>query len=407
MALTPAAAQALLMELATPLPAEAIGLLQARGRILAAPVVADRDLPASDRSAMDGYACRARDTASPPQSLQVLGTVAAGDPPSLTISPGTCVRIYTGAVIPSGADCVVMQEVAEASPEGSVLFRVPATAGQHVLRRGEDTQAGRQVLPSGGVLGPAQLSVCAAVGQDPVTVFGQPRVRLIPTGSELKQASEAVEAHELRETNSYAVRGLIETLTPAQVMAEAPLPDDPVLLRAALASVALSADVVVTIGGASVGPRDFLGGVVREMGGTIHAERLLMKPGKPVVLATLGSVLLLGLPGSPLACLTAARILLIPLLLRLAGHAEPLRTAQITARLTTQVINKPGRTRFLLVRLTPDDAGVLRATPVQTASVADLVAAATADALLELPPETDTALPDAPYRCWMLHGWPV
>jgi len=406
MALTPAAAQALLIELATPLSAEAIGLLQARGRILAAPVVTDRDLPARDRSAMDGYTCRASDTASG-QPLRIAGTIAAGDRPSLTISPGSCARIFTGAVIPAGADCVVMQEVAEAGPEGTVSFRMPATAGQHILRRGEDAQAGHQVLPAGSVLGPSQLSVCAAVGADPVTVFGQPRVRLIPTGSELKQASEAVEAHELRETNSYAVRGLIETLTPAQVMVDAPLPDDPVLLRAALASAALTADVVVTIGGASVGPRDFLAGVVRELGGTIHAERLLMKPGKPVVLATLGSALLLGLPGSPLDCLTAARILLIPLLLRLAGHAEPLGMAQSTARLTTQVINKPGRTRFLLVHLTLDEAGVLRATPVQTASVADLVAAATADALLELPPETDAALPDAPYRCWMLHGWLV
>lgn len=404
MALTPAQALQLLFALATPLPQESIGLVQGRGRILATPILADRDLPACDRSAMDGYACLASDTTAG-SPLTCLGVLSAGDASRFTVTPGSCVRVFTGAPIPEGADCVVMQEVSIAEEGGLIRIAKAHQSGQHILHRGEDALAGAMLLETGTILGPAQLSVCAAVGANTLEVIRLPQVTIVPTGSELLPVEAAVESHSLRESNSHGVRAMVELLSPAQVRVASPAIDDLATLSAALEAAMQGADVVVTVGGASVGAKDFIQQAVVQLGGTVHADKMLMKPGKPVIVATIGNTLVLGLPGSPLACLTTARVLLLPLLRFLAGYIDPLGP-RISACLSEATSHKPGRPRFALVSLAVDGSAQIQATPISTASVADLVAAGRADGLLEIEASGELLGPGTVWPCWLLGTWP-
>ncbi|HYE78315.1 MAG TPA: molybdopterin molybdenumtransferase MoeA, partial [bacterium] len=215
MALHPHQARALVGDLLTPLPPETVPLEDAHHRLLAAPIYADRDLPPTDRAAMDGYACRAADTASP-HPLIVTGTVAAGAPAPTAVTPGEAIRIFTGAVVPRGADCVVMQEAVDAV-DNQIRVRVPAAVGQHILKRGEDARAGDELLGPGTILDAAQLAVCAAVGATAVAVRRRPRVAVFATGSELKHAADPVAPHEIRSSNTLALAALLRDLGQAEV----------------------------------------------------------------------------------------------------------------------------------------------------------------------------------------------
>ena len=270
-------AQELIRAEIVPLGVERLALAEAHERILAAPIAAARDLPGSDISMMDGYALRAADAPGP---LRVAFEVAAGDAPSPRgLEAGEAARIFTGAPLPPGADCVAMQEQCESEGDRVVLQRA-AQAGQHLRRRGEEMRAGAAVLARGTLLGAAELSLAAGAGATQVAVHARPRVAILATGDELLPLGATPQPGQLVETNSLAL---------AQACREAgavPLllgisRDDPQEIAARLR--AADADLLVTTGGASVGDHDHASDALALLGGALLFHGLAIRPGKPAL----------------------------------------------------------------------------------------------------------------------------
>lgn len=301
-----------------PLPAEQVPVEQAGGRALAGPVVALRDQPAADISMMDGYALRAAEAGA---ALQVAGEIAAGDAPwTRALGPGEAARIFTGAPLPPGADCVVMQEQAQRDGSSVRVLAAPK-AGQHIRRRGEELTAGTAALPAGLVLGPTELSLAAACGAAAVSVRRRPRVALLSTGSELVAVGSAPAPGQIIETNSLALRPLCE-LAGAEVRWLGIAPDSTEAIAARLRDA--DADVLVTTGGASVGDHDHAQAALLALGGGLVFHTVAIRPGKPVLFGTASrGRLVFGLPGNPAAA-TLAFELFVRLALRiLAGDPRP------------------------------------------------------------------------------------
>ncbi|HYZ88370.1 MAG TPA: molybdopterin molybdotransferase MoeA, partial [Myxococcales bacterium] len=264
------------------LPGEEVPLADAGGRILSREVAAARDLPGTDISMMDGYAVRSADASQP---LRVVYEVAAGDaPPAHALATGEAARIFTGAPVPAGADCVVMQEhVARNGNEVRIGAANPPKAGQHIRRRGEEVRAGAPVLPRGTVLGAAELSLAAACEAARVQVHRRPRVAVLTTGNELVAVGQRPPPGKLVETNSHAL---------AQLAREAGA--EPILLGIAgdrVEEIArklsdVEADVLVTTGGASVGDHDHAQAALERLGGRLLFHTVAIRPGKPVLFGT-------------------------------------------------------------------------------------------------------------------------
>jgi len=325
------------------LPGQDVPLAEAGGRVLARHVAAARDLPGTDISMMDGYALRASDVAG---ALRVVYEVAAGDaPPERALQPGEAARIFTGAPVPGGADCVVMQE--HAARSGTELRVGPAhepKAGQHIRRRGEEVRAGATVLPAGTRLGPAELSLAAACEAARVQVHRRPRVAVLTTGDELVALGQEPAPGKLVETNSHAL---------AQLAREAGA--EPVLLGIASDSVEQIAaklvdaevDVLVTTGGASVGDHDHAQAALERVGGRLVFHTVAMRPGKPVLFGTASrGRLVFGLPGNPAAAMLGFELFVRLALRILSGDPEP-RRPRVRAELRGGALSRiPGLTFF-------------------------------------------------------------
>jgi len=330
-----------------PLVCEQVVLDDALGRCLAQEVRAAWDLPPHDGSAVDGYAVRSADVreadARGPVRLEVVGCVYAGDDASVPVSAGTTVRITTGARIPVGADAVVRQEVVDREND-IISVRAAVSRGANVRRGGEDVEEGRTVLSTGTRIGPEVIAVLAAFGHDMVRVGGRPRVRVLPTGSELRSVGDA-SRHTVVDTNTPMICAMARD---AGAIAE-PLPivkDERDVLHEALHNAAIGADVLITTGGASVGDRDFMRSVLGDLGATIVFWRVAVKPGKPVGFARLGDVLVFALPGNPGACRATFELLVKPALLRLQGAADVLEPT-LPAILEGAAKKQPALTYFL------------------------------------------------------------
>jgi molybdopterin molybdotransferase len=305
-----------------PLPLEEVPLADAGGRVLARDVTATRDLPATDISMMDGYALRAADAAG---ALRVLYEVAAGDaPPARALAPGEAARIFTGAPVPAGADCVVMQE--HTSRIGAELRIGPAHAPkplQHIRRRGEEVRAGSTVLAAGTLLDAAELSLAAACEAARVQVRRRPRVAVLTTGDELVALGQEPPPGKLVETNSYAL---------ARLAREAGA--EPLLLGIAKDNVeyiaaklgAAEADVLVTTGGASVGDHDHAQAALERLGGKLIFHTVAIRPGKPVLFGTASrGRLVFGLPGNPAAAMLGFELFVRLAVRILSGDPRPRR----------------------------------------------------------------------------------
>ncbi len=302
-----------------PLPAEDVPLAQAHGRILAAPLLAQRDQPAQDISMMDGYALRTRDAAGP---LRVVGESAAGSAPrDRALKKGEALRIFTGAPVPEGADCVVMQEHCERQGEGEVVrVQQAPREGQHLRRRGEELRAGVPALLTFTTLGPAELSLAAACGASAVKAYRRPRVALLTTGDELVPVGQAPGPGKIIETNSLALAALVREAggEPVLLGIEG---DDPVRIAARLR--AADADVLVTTGGASVGDHDHAQASLELVGLELIFHRVAIRPGKPILFGAARETgqLFFGLPGNPAAA-TLGHELFVRLAVRLL-QADP------------------------------------------------------------------------------------
>jgi molybdopterin molybdotransferase len=335
-----------------PLQQEEVPVAQAAGRVLSRPVMALRDQPSSDISMMDGYALLADDAALP---LRVKGEIAAGDAPwAEPLGRGEAARIFTGAPIPAGADCVVMQE--HCLREGAtVRVQVPPRGGQHLRKQGEEFRAGTPVLPRGAMLHAADLSLCAACGQTTIFAHRRPRVAILSTGSELVGLGEAPSPGKLIETNSLALRALC-----AEAGAEATwlgiVEDDVGGIAERLRAV--EAEVVITTGGASVGDHDHAQASLLALGVDLVFHTVAIRPGKPVLFGAGSGRLFFGLPGNPAAA-TLGFELFVRLALRLlAGDPQPART-QARARLRGSVARVPKLTHFPRGRATLEGAQLI------------------------------------------------
>ena len=357
------------------LPAEWVTLERALGRVLAEPLDTQVSLPPWDNSAMDGFALRAADVSGAslgePIVLEVIGEVPAGHAPDVGVTPGTAIRVFTGALMPPGADAVVPVEDTDA-PRGlaarpdRVAIHQGAATGAHIRLAGEDVRAGERILPAGVTVSPARLALAAATGHGELLVHRRPRVAVLATGDELVPAGRPLGAAGIHDSNSVSLA--------AQVRAAGAKPVRLGLARdrseevvARLREGVAVADMVIASGGVSVGAHDVVKDAFGAVG-TLDLWRVAVQPGKPVAFGHAkrargqggdgGSdeqaVLLFGLPGNPVSTFVTFEIFVRPVLRRLAGHADATGRMLIRAELVEPITKSPGRRAFLRVRLEPD-----------------------------------------------------
>lgn len=318
---------------AAPLAAVKVDLLAAPGRTLAAPVRAHFDNPPFDASAMDGYAVRADDIAALPATLALIGESGAGWPYRGRVGQGQAVRIFTGAPVPTGADTVVIQENVSAS-ETTITIREPAAEGANIRRRGEDFAKDAALLDRGRRLTARDILLAAASGNAQLAVSRKPIVAILSTGDELVEPGQPLAPGKIPASNGYALAAMVESAG-----GEAKLIG---IARDNLASLdgllrdAETADILLTIGGASVGDRDLVRPALEAAGAKLDFYKVAMRPGKPLFFGSRSingrKQLCLGLPGNPVSAIISARIFLIPLITRMLGRAaEPEMTDAILA----------------------------------------------------------------------------
>lgn len=386
------------LEGVVPLATEAIPLADGLGRVLAAPLAARRAQPPRDASAMDGYAVRAADLAALPATLAVIGTAPAGHSFAGKIGVGEAVRIFTGAAVPDGADAILLQEDAEPLADGRIAARETVRKGQHIRARGLDFAVGDLLLAEGTRLGMRQLALAAALDHAVLPVRARPLVALIATGDELVPPGAGAGEDRIVASNGFGVAALVETLG-GKVRDLGIVPDDRARLAAAIDGAA-GADIIVTLGGASVGDHDFARDVLAERGMEPGFWRIAMRPGKPLIFGRLGASRVLGLPGNPVSSLVCALLFLGPLVEALLGL--PRGHPSVAARLGGPVAANDKRQDYLRASIAVADDGTRIATPFGRQDSSMLSSFASAGCLILRPPHAPAAEAGASCRVIIL-----
>ncbi|MBL8601515.1 MAG: molybdopterin molybdotransferase MoeA [Myxococcales bacterium] len=337
---------------AHPVDRERVPFASIAGRVLAHPLTAREDLPPFDYSAMDGYALDHRAALAPGAALPVAGARRAGDPPGEALARGQSVRIFTGAPLPPGADAVVMQE--EALREGdTVRFTRAVHAGQHVRRRGEDLVAGAQALPAGARVSPWQVALGASCDRAEVEVFRHVRVGLVLTGDELRAPGSEPRPGSVVNSIGPALEAWLCALD-ARVSVNGPYVDDVNIIADAIGAAVAQNDLVITVGGVSVGDHDPVKPALVAAGVALDFWKVAIKPGKPLCYGRAsGAKRVLGLPGNPASALLTFGLFGVPVLRAMAGLSRP-ETPTARARLAGTFRRSPGRTEFVRVRTRED-----------------------------------------------------
>ena len=405
---------------------EEVLLLQALGRVLAEPVVADRDFPPFPRSTRDGFAVRVQDLQSGVTTLRVVGQIRAGDSYDLPVASGEAVEIMTGAAVPAGADTVVMVEyterkiaeidrqghegaqsknLAEAIDDDSILDiagnepdkieprvdelveiqKVPGAAGENVVPAGAEARTGQGLLPRGIRLGPAQIAMAAAAGKARVKVYRKPRVAILSTGDELVDVAEKPGASQIRNSNSYSLAALVAECGGEPV--QLPIARDEEDKLTELIQEGLKADMLLLSGGVSMGKFDLVEQALKNLGAQFFFTGAMIQPGKPVVFGEVGSVPFFGHPGNPVSVMVTFELFARQVVEALTG-AEPSRLKTAKAKLKKEFKTKTGLTRFLPAML---DGGLYDAEVeiVPWQGSGDMLAAALANCYLVVPPDRE------------------
>jgi molybdopterin molybdotransferase len=375
-------AQACILGRISPLETEEIGLAQALGRALAEEVLANRDLPPYDVSAMDGYAVRAADLDKAPRALQIIEDIKAGDTPRLSLQPGQCARIMTGAPLPSGADTVVRVEDTRLLEKTQVEFLVPAKPATDIRLRGENMRQGDVVLQTGEEITPGTVGVLATVKRAKVKVTRKPCVAILSNGDELEALDEPFDPHKIPDSNSHAIMAQVQALgiEPALLGIARDKPNE----LADFLRRGLEYDVLLISGGTSVGEHDHVRPTLTNLGVTMHFWRVEMRPGHPVAFGTTERTLVFCLPGNPVSSMVCFEQFVLPALRRLMGHRRLFRRT-IPARLIQPVKSRQGRVEFIRAILSRDVSGAYVATPTASQSSGDIRSMAYADALIVAP----------------------
>jgi molybdopterin molybdotransferase len=332
---------------------ERVGLERAAGRVAAEDVTSSIDVPPFARSAMDGYALVAADTAAAtggsPVGLRIVERIYTGQMPKTAIVSGTCSEIATGAPLPAGADAVVMVEQTKMDGDNRVLIATAAAAGQNVGRRGADISTGAIVVRRGDVLNPGRVGAVAAIGRGEIDVYARPRVAILSTGNEVIEPGRPLGPGQIFDVNRFTLAAIVEA-NGGVADARRPVDDTVESLGAALDECA-DADIVVFSGGSSVGERDLIVDLVASRGEMIF-HGIAVKPGKPTAFArvNVNGTPFFGMPGNPTSCLSNAYVLLVPFLRAVARLPElPNRTIRVP--LGRRIVSQAGRLQFYTVKI--------------------------------------------------------
>jgi molybdopterin molybdotransferase len=322
---------------------ERVPVRAALGRVLAEDIVPASDVPGHDNTAMDGYAVRFADLGADVTMLEEVGAALAGKAFAGTMAAGQCVRVTTGAVMPSGADTVVVQEVVKA--HGNKIS-IPAgqKAKQNVRYAGEDLRKGVPVLRPGWQLRPADLGLIASLGIGEVAVRRRVRVAFFSTGDELASIGTALKTGEVYDSNRYTLHGMLERLG-VEIRDLGVVRDDPEKLEAAFRDAAASADAIITTGGVSVGEADFVKPMMAKLGEALF-WRIAMRPGRPMAFGRIGNAFLFGLPGNPVAVMVTFYQFVREALLLMGGRAGDCAPMLLEARAGEPLRKVPGRTEY-------------------------------------------------------------
>ena len=337
------------------LPSAILPLGDALGCVTAGPVVAGHDVPSFANSAMDGYAVRATDTATAPVILDVVGTAAAGSAPGVEVGTRQAVRIMTGAVVPVGADAIVMVERTSPADEGGgrVVIDMVASPGDHVRHPGEDLRAGQVMFEGGTELGPGHLGVLASVGATTVDVVPPARVGVLSTGDELVADGRPLRPGQIRDSNRPMLLALVERAGCVPVDLGA-APDDEEAIAVAIRAGVTGCDAVLTSGGVSVGDFDYVRTVLDRIG-DMHWWQVAVRPAKPLAFGTVAGTPVFGLPGNPVSSLVSFELFARPALRQMMGHPELFRP-KVPAVAQEAFRRRPdGRLHLLCVVATLDD----------------------------------------------------
>lgn len=354
------ALEQMLSVLPSPTKTETLAIHQAANRICAQDMISPINVPSFDNSAMDGYAVRLADLAQS-MTLFVAGKSFAGKPFEGEWKAQSAVRIMTGAMIPEGADAVVMQEEVNVNTDGSVTFTTLPKAGQNIRRIGEDVKQGDVVLKAGTKLNAASLPLLASLGIAEVDVFAPLKVAVLSTGDELVPVGQPLKQGQIYDTNRFAVKLMLEKLH-CDVLDFGILPDNQAEFEKVFLTAQEQADLVITSGGVSVGEADFTKTVLEKVG-QINFWKLAIKPGKPFAFGRLNKAWFCGLPGNPVSALVTFYQLVQPVIAKLSGltYSQPARLQAVAA---TKLKKSPGRLDFQRGFYHVNENGQLQVQPV-------------------------------------------
>jgi molybdopterin molybdotransferase len=372
----PQARARILANIPQPRPVEVVALERATGRTLAVDLAAKRTQPPNAVSAMDGYAVRAGDLAQVPVKLKQIGESTAGHGFSGSIGPKETVRIFTGAPVPDGCDTILIQENARVEA-GFVEPLQSVASGRHIRAKGIDFAEGEVLLAAGTRLGASNIALAAAMNFAEVAVTRRPRVGILATGDELVHPGETICADQIVASNSFAIAALVEAAG-GEPLDLGIARDDLGALDERLAAARAAADVLVTLGGASVGDHDLVKPALAGQGMELNFWKIAMRPGKPVIHGRLGPMIILGLPGNPVAAFVAGMVFLVPLLRALCGDPDAGRDAAEPAILGKALRGNDGRQDYLRATLRLSETGLPVAAPfeIQDSSLLRLLAQA-------------------------------
>ncbi|MGE0154399.1 MAG: gephyrin-like molybdotransferase Glp [Reyranellaceae bacterium] len=382
----------------TALPAETVALEQAAGRVLAEDAVSRLTQPPADLSAMDGYAIRFADVPAVPTTLRVVGQAPAGGAYAGTLQAGEAVRIFTGGPVPAGADTIVIQENTKFDKDLVTVLQLPQQ-GRHIRRAGLDFAAGQSAVPAGTWLTPRHLALLAGMNLPELAVHRRPRIGLLATGNELVRLGQTPRPNQIVASSGFGLAAMIERWGGEPVSLGIVRDEMPAIAQAL--AQAQGCDLLVTLGGASVGDHDLVQDALKAAGGALDFWKIAMRPGKPLMFGRIGALPLLGLPGNPVSSLVCALLFLRASVLKMTGRSDvalPLARATAGAALAAN----DQRQDYLRARLERDGQGGLVATAFKTQDSSMLSLLAQSGALIVRRPHAPAVAAGEPVEILLL-----
>ena len=376
-----------LLALIEPLGAEQVAVSEAAGRVLAEDVAARRTQPPFPASAMDGYAARSADLKNVPATLKVVGSAPAGQAYGKALKPGEAVRIFTGAPVPDGADCIVIQEDTQRDGDTVIVKEAPKS-GRYIRPAGLDFREGDTILKTGMRLSARDVGLAAAMNRPWLLVRRRPRVAILPTGDEVVLPGDPIGANQIVSSNGIALAAFVsgEGGVPVQL----PIAPDKADALRAIADGATGADLLLTTGGASVGEHDLVRSALGTDGLSLDFWTVAMRPGKPLMVGKYRATPMIGLPGNPVSALVCALLFVRPALAKLQGISEP-DAVHPRARLAKDLPANDRRQDYLRATLARGADGVLETTPFDKQDSSMMSLLARADCLVIRPPNAPAA----------------